>query len=518
MVNIIKNSVWVFLLTASIAVAQNKRVDSLKSLLSSAGQDTNRVVLLNKLADDLRVKDPGTAADYAKESIALSQKLNYVQGRAMAAYLLGNTATNLRKFVEAEEYLAAALDLCSKSHPAILEGRIYNNLGIISEMKNNYSHASVYYGKALESFTIAGDKKKMAACRFNIGNIYRYMGNYPMALQYHFAALREREIGNDNPGIAASLNSIGLIYKEQNDLAAALNTYLRALKVNKEAGNPSNEILLNNNIGVIYREKGDYSRAMSYFNAALKICKEVNYTAGIADAFVNIGNLAKDKGNTKDALDNFTKALAIHQQSGDSNGIALCYGCLSTVCMQSKQYPEAIEYAESCLTLANHLGLAEFSLSAEEVLYRAFTVRKEYKNALDHYQAYISLRDTLYNEANTKKTVQAQMNYEFDKKEAAAKLDQEKKEAVAEAESKKQRIILLGISGFGLLVLVFAIYAYRSFIQKRNANIEITLQKHVIEEKQKEILDSIYYARRIQRSLLTSEKYIGRVLSKLRLA
>ena len=39
--------------------------------------------------------------------------------------------------------------------------------------------------------------------------------------------------------------------------------------------------------------------------------------------------------------------------------------------------------------------------------------------------------------------------------------------------------------------------------------------KELIEEKQKEIIDSIYYARRIQRALLTSEKYIERNLNKL---
>ena len=36
------------------------------------------------------------------------------------------------------------------------------------------------------------------------------------------------------------------------------------------------------------------------------------------------------------------------------------------------------------------------------------------------------------------------------------------------------------------------------------------------EETQKEILDSIYYARRIQRALLTSEKYIRRKIQELK--
>jgi hypothetical protein len=44
---------------------------------------------------------------------------------------------------------------------------------------------------------------------------------------------------------------------------------------------------------------------------------------------------------------------------------------------------------------------------------------------------------------------------------------------------------------------------------------EVEQQKGLIEEKQKEIVDSINYARRIQRSILPTEKYIERNLKKL---
>jgi len=143
------------------------------------------------------------------------------------------------------------------------------------------------------------------------------------------------------------------------------------------------------------------------------------------------------------------------------------------------------------------------------------TLLGNFDGALVNYKKYIACGDSLLNEETTKKTVQAEMQYEFNKKEAAAKLEQEKKEAIAEAEKKKQKIILLAISGFGLLLLGFAVFAYRSFLQKKKANIEISQQKHLIEEKQKEILDSIYYVRRIQRSLLPHEKYIARNLQRL---
>ena len=41
-------------------------------------------------------------------------------------------------------------------------------------------------------------------------------------------------------------------------------------------------------------------------------------------------------------------------------------------------------------------------------------------------------------------------------------------------------------------------------------------QKELVEERQKEILDSIRYAARIQRSLITSEKYIAKQLNKFK--
>ncbi len=107
------------------------------------------------------------------------------------------------------------------------------------------------------------------------------------------------------------------------------------------------------------------------------------------------------------------------------------------------------------------------------------------------------------------------MQYEFDKKEAATKLEQEKKEVIALAERKKQTIILWSICGILVLVIAFAIFAYRSYKHKQKANEAITKQKELIEEKQKEILDSIRYAKRIQTALITSEKYIERNLNKI---
>lgn len=78
---------------------------------------------------------------------------------------------------------------------------------------------------------------------------------------------------------------------------------------------------------------------------------------------------------------------------------------------------------------------------------------------------------------------------------------------------------------FVIVMLAFSImifYVIRSNLIRKKINKqleeqkkEIEHKKQLVEEKQKEILDSILYARRIQRSLLASEKYIEKNLSRL---
>jgi hypothetical protein len=75
-----------------------------------------------------------------------------------------------------------------------------------------------------------------------------------------------------------------------------------------------------------------------------------------------------------------------------------------------------------------------------------------------------------------------------------------------------QRNIFIG-AFIAMALLVFAVF--RGYSQKKKANAEISRQKEIIEEKQKEIIDSIRYAKRIQNALITSEKYVERNLFRL---
>jgi len=467
--------------------AQTKQIDSLRKEIETAMEDTNKVKLANILSWELKnIGDYDEAMKCAGSALSLSQKLNYKDGIAVSYSRIGNIYFKQAIYSEALKLYSLSLEMNETIGSKLGIAKAYNNIGTVYSNQGNFPKSLEYYLKALKIAEEMEDKVMIGVLLINIGDYYYRIRNYSETLKKYFSALRIRNEGGDNRGIADCYNNIGNVYfnkgqLEQNQDSSkwlfkkSRENYQASLKILAEFGDQEGVAAVYNNIaGVFYYEKDIFSALENYFSS-LKIREKIGDRRGVIISLVNIGSLHDDQGKSSEAMEYFIKALILAKELGE------------------------LEYIQH-----TNLKLSD--------LYQKISNNEK---SLEHYKAYIAARDSLLNEENTKKTVRLEMQYEFDKKEAATKLEQEKKEAIAAAEKKKQRIILLAISGFGLLVLGFALFAYRSFLQKKKANIEISRQKGLIEEKQKEILDSIRYARRIQRSLLTNEKYIAKNLSRL---
>ena len=96
--------------------------------------------------------------------------------------------------------------------------------------------------------------------------------------------------------------------------------------------------------------------------------------------------------------------------------------------------------------------------------------------------------------------------------ETKRKADEEKKEAAHKAELKQRAIVLYSVLAGLLIVLVFAGFVFRSLRIRNKQNKIIVAQKEVVEEKQREILDSIEYALRIQTAILPPTRIVKQYL------
>jgi len=359
-------------------------------------------------------------------------------------------------------------------------------------------------------------KKGEARALNNIGTIHHLKGNYPEAFKYLYEALRIFEESGDEMGVAQVNNNLGNTYNYLGEYEKAKKCLSTAIDIKRRLGDKNGVLASYQGLGNAYGNMKDYKEAMRIFNAGLKEATELGLELYIALACNNLGYYGAKMGNYEQAIADQSKAVAIFKRMNREYDLGISYANIANCYLHLKNYEAAEKNATEGLKCASAIGDLEGIRECKEYLSIIYENTGRYEKALTTYKEFVAAKDSLANEENTKETVRHEMNYEFEKKEAAAKLEQEKREAVAAAESRKQKIIISSVSAILVLVFVFALFAYRSYLQKQRANKEITQQKHLIEEKQKEILDSIHYAKRIQTALMPHDKYIERNLKKLR--
>jgi serine phosphatase RsbU (regulator of sigma subunit) len=145
------------------------------------------------------------------------------------------------------------------------------------------------------------------------------------------------------------------------------------------------------------------------------------------------------------------------------------------------------------------------------MLFDIYKTQGKFRDALEMHELFKRMEDSLNNTATQK----AAMQYEQEKKDAVAAAIAEQEKALSEEKSRKQNIIIWSVVAGLLLVVVFAGFIFRSLrITRKQKQIievqktEVEQSKHVIEEKNKDITDSINYAKRIQKAMLPHRKDI----------
>ena len=132
----------------------------------------------------------------------------------------------------------------------------------------------------------------------------------------------------------------------------------------------------------------------------------------------------------------------------------------------------------------------------------------DHRNELNFYRIYKTDSDSSDVQVQRSQLIKMELKHEFDRvhlSDSIKAVEEIKLKDVKLSEKKQQTYFLAFI-----LILTFAVLGliYSRFNITRK-------QKKIIEQKNKEITDSINYARKIQQSILPNEKYIEKELNKL---
>jgi two-component system sensor histidine kinase UhpB len=442
--------------------SQGKKIDSLLLVLKYAKEDTAKVHRLIELFREFRYSNVDTALYLCNEALALATRLNYEMGIADSKRGLCALHASLGKFDEGVKYGEEAL---------------------------------IFYNKLLSSAT-ASDKEKILA---KIGSAYMVIGhnrgsqgNYPEAMKYDLLCLKIKEQLGDKKGIADIKANIGSTYVTQHNYSEALKYFYAALKISEELGNNSDIAVYYNAIGWIHIEQRNYPEALKNCSVALKLAEEAKNDYALAQIYDNLGVINEKQGNFNEALKYYFAALVLYDKIGIDEAIPAVHNDIATVYMKLKKYNEASEYLSKALSLVKKSRSLEYTKLTYQNWARLDSTRGNFIQAFEHYKLFAQYRDSLINNENTKKIVQLQMQYDFDKKEDSLNQKHIITATKLQVQRKQKYFYWAGLFMLGLLsVFVFLNFRNQKKLNKlasetharQKAEMELQAQQALLSER-----------------------------------
>ena len=538
-------------------VRSQQTLDSLVSQLTkfpATGQliDTNRLRVLGALGDYYQNINPDSAVFFHTRAISLADELlnQHAELNAMVRIhielrkgenikkagwdylLIGELDKAVVSFSKAlaiaEKYRSSSNGLLRRKADQLYAGVIFNT-GTLYYVKSEYALALDYYLEALEINRAIGNAVGESANLGNIGAVYHSLGNYSKALDYYYQALRMDENLGNLSGQSYNLGNIGITYRNLGEHEKALEHYSRAQEIDKALGDIAAQSANLVNIGTIYNYLGDYDKSLNFYAQALSLDSALGDRRGMAIDYGNIGAVYFHIGDADEALKNYMLALKLSVEQDDKETQANNLANLGEAYTYLGRFAEAENYLHQALSVSYEIKAADLIRLSHFHLSILYEKMNKFPQALDEYKKYVSWRDSVFNEVNTKAAIQKEMQFEHEKETAADSVAHAREQEVSAAEIARNEAEITvkenqqyALFGGLLLVVVFALFMYNRFrvtraqkqiIEHQKKEVELQKdyaeqQRHLVEEKNKEITDSINYAKRIQAAILPPQRLV----------
>jgi len=298
----------------------------------------------------------------------------------------------------------------------------HNKTGIIYLNLCDYRTAYEFFIKALILCEKVNYESYKARINNNIGNVYSSFNQYDMAKLHYSKAM---QLSKDSIMKMIVLNNLATIELENGKRDTAFLYLKEAFQISKQ----NNDIHLYgilNNIALYYQKETQYDSAFNYFRLSLEEAKKNSKIENEAEALTNLGNLF----------------FAIHNTDS-----AQYYIRLSNIITENNNFLR--------ISSENYLTLSKIEKS-----------KKHERKALEYYEKYATLKDSIFNVEKFGEINQLQRLYEI------SETNQQIEQLIIEKQVKEHTIHyqqIIQVITLAILLLVSVILLI-IFFQKRALN------------------------------------------------
>ena len=327
-----------------------------------------------------------------------------------------------------------------------------------------------------------GDQESAYQGRLTAGIAFLQLGKYQEALETFQNANRLALDLDSTRYIASTFYFLGTVHTYLQQPAEAMTFFEQAVDAYSQLADYRWVGILTNSIGIAQAQQGDPKAAMESYQKALDILETNGMEAESAIALANIGNHYLDREEPAKAIPYLEEALERSHKHQVFRNETVELLNLGMAHRNLGHFPRALNYFRQSLDLAEKHQLNNFVYSNYKELSETYKQMGKPGLALEHYEKFHDLRDSVFNAEKNAQISELQVLYETELKERQIA---EQNETILQLEQKRRinNLILFG-AAIGLVAFLAIGYLWITRQRVRHRLTRSQLRNKELESQQ----------------------------------
>ena len=376
------------------------------------------------------------------------------------------------------------------------------------ELTRLYRHSDVakaldYANQGIKLAKATGYDKLAAEAANYLGILYHELGDLEQTLYYFYQVQAFYELRQDSLSLSRVYNNLGLILKDLGREDVAIDYFKRSIRLKEKLGGDTTALAATlSNVGLLYHEQfNDYEKAYKYYSRALEIDSKFNNTLGIFMSLCNIGENYYTQGKYDSSKYYYEQAANYLDDIDNNYSKAQFLGDFAKVNAALGQYERAIEKYNSSIEKAKLSDAKVLLKDSYEGLATVYKTIGDHKTSLGFYEQFAAIQEVIYDADKAKELAAIEKNYQIQAKQNEIELLRKESE-IKDLRLSNNRLIIYWLAGILVLVAIIVLLQYRKNLYKSRTNEILRQQNDEIIQKNRDIMDSIVYAKNIQKAIL----------------
>ncbi len=368
-----------------------------------------------------------------------------------------------------------ALNYANQLNNNRFRATIFNDIAIVNKRMGKFKTAKDYYQQSLETAHLIKDLQSEEFSYHGLGTLYEAMGDYERAIENYWASIHLAEARKSRSGVVNTMQNIAITYTKLKNNQTALETIEKAYILSLE----EKDTLLTGSVlfdyGKVLNALNKSDDALLKFEESLKLFQSVNLKPLIARCYFYMADTYTTKGNYEKAQSYFLQCFDYKDYISVKSFTEL-NAKLGALYIKLGKWADAESSFLKSFYQADKYELRDLKKESAIYLAEVYAHNKDFTKAYEFGNIASQLRDSLYNEAQSKGITELQFKY-----------DTEKSEKEIQALKLKQTEYILMFGGLFLLSII-AVSFYVIRLRGKN-NRELHVKNAQIEEQNRLLVE-----------------------------